>query len=158
MTTLKKKDISIKRKEVTFKYLSKDGVPRKITEKFPAHYVKRLKLLLKKKKPKDFVFTNENGHPIKAEQFMEAFEKYSGKKFYPLIVRSYYATFTAEKFLKKHSKPKKKKEVKKLFLGIAEKLGHKKYSKKKHDWEDSYTVTVNHYIEPRLAGKLRRFL
>ncbi|MBT8010374.1 hypothetical protein HN681_02940, partial [archaeon] len=47
LTTLKKKDIKIKGKEVTFNYLAKDGVPRTIKKNFPPNYLRRLNKKLK---------------------------------------------------------------------------------------------------------------
>ena len=154
LTTLKKNDISINGNNVTFDYLSKGGVPLKITEKFPEIYLTRLKEILKPLGKNSFVFINENtGHPLRDVQFKEAFKKYCGKEFYPHIVRSYYATVKAKEFLKSH-KFATKKEIKSLYLSIAEKLGHKKFVKKKHAWEDSYNVTIHHYIQPELVQKI----
>ncbi len=155
LTTLKKSDISINGREVTFNYLSKGGVPRKITEEFPKKYLTRLKKLLKPLKRNSFIFVNENtGRPLRDVQFEEAFKRYSGREFYPHIVRSYYATTKAKEFLKTH-KSATKEEIKILYLSIAEKLGHKKFVKKKHIWEDSYNVTINHYIQPELVEKIK---
>tara|TARA_Y100000310_G_scaffold77174_1_gene73746 strand:- start:2203 stop:3258 length:1056 start_codon:yes stop_codon:yes gene_type:complete len=153
LTTLKKKDIKIKGNKVTFKYLSKGGVPRKITEEFPKTYITRLKGILKKLKKNDFVFATETRHPLKDKEFEKAFKKYCGTSFYPHIVRSYYATEKAKKFLKNH-KTASKKEIGSFYLGIAEKLGHKKFVKKKHTWEDSSNVTIHHYIQPELVEKI----
>ncbi|MBI2598371.1 MAG: hypothetical protein HYW50_04195 [Candidatus Diapherotrites archaeon] len=155
LTTLKKKDISIDSDSVTFNYISKGGVPVKITEKFPATYISRLKNQLELLEPHSFVFTDKsNGHPLKDSQFKEAFKKYCGKEFYPHIVRSFYATKKAEEFLKKHRSATKD-QVKELYLSIAEKLGHKKFVKKKHEWENSYSVTVSHYIQPELVERIK---
>jgi hypothetical protein len=154
LTTLKKKDIGIRGSKVTFSFLSKGGVPRKITEKFPKAYILRLKKTLRHLKNNSFVFADKNtSHPLKDTVFKEAFKKYCGKEFYPHIVRSYYATKRAKQFLKgrKHAT---KEQVNALYSGIAEKLGHKKFVKKKHEWESSYSVTVNHYIQPELVEKI----
>jgi hypothetical protein len=155
LTTLKKNDISINNNQVTFNYLSKGGVPRKITEKFPEIYLNRLKKMLKPLEKNSFVFVNENtGHPLRDVQFKEAFKRYSGIEFYPHIVRSYYATAKTKEFLKTH-KTATKNEIDSLFLSIAKKLGHKKFVKKKHAWESNYNVTINHYIQPELVEEIK---
>lgn len=153
LTTLKKKDISIKNNFVTFDYIAKDGVPQKITEEFPEKVILELKKLLSKKSNHDFVFTNSNNHPYKDTEFKKAFKKFCGKEFYPHIVRSYYATKSVKDFLKKNKHPTKEK-TKELYTSIAEKLGHKKFSKKKNCWEDSFQVTIAHYISPELVTRL----
>ena len=85
--------------------------------------------------------------------FKHAFRKYCGKEFYPHVVRSYYGTEKAKEFLKTY-KTATKEEVQGLFLGIAEKLGHKKFVKKEHAWKDNYTVTIHHYIHPKILEKI----
>jgi len=154
LTTLTKKDISIKGKTVIFTYLGKSGVPRKITETFPPAYVNRLQQHLQGLKNQDFVFTTSSGHPLPEDHFKRAFKNYCGVEFYPHIVRSYYATSVVKDFLKKH-RTATKEEVKNLFLSVAEKLGHKKFSQKKQQWEDSFNVTIHHYIEPSLVEKVK---
>ncbi len=155
LTTLKKKDIKIKRSNVVFDYIAKDGVPQKITEKFSDKCIKVLKDVLKKKKDSDFVFVNGNGHPLKDTEFEKAFQKYCGGKFYPHIIRSYYATEEAKKFLEKH-KSATKEEKETLYIKIAEKLGHKSFSKKKNDWINSPKVTVHYYIQPELVERIEQ--
>jgi len=71
-----------------------------------------------------------------------------------IIIRSYYATTQAEKFLESHKKATKD-EVSELFFGISKKLGHKRFAKKDHKWKDSYVTTIHHYIEPNLVEKIR---
>lgn len=159
LTTLKKQDILIspKTKVVNFNYIAKDGVPMKISETFPDIYIQRLKEKIKNLKNSDFIFTDENKKPLKDIQFMNAFEKYCGEKFYPHIVRSYYATKTAEDFLEKHKnkkQPATKSEVKTLFTEIAEKLGHKHFSKKDNEWKDNYNVTIHYYLNPQILEKI----
>jgi hypothetical protein len=156
LTTLKKKDISIKGNNVTFKYLAKDGVPRLIEQKFSKTYTNELKRLLKEKKRDNFVFTScSSGHPLKGEQFKKAFKKYCGSEFYPHIIRSHYATSTVKNFMKGKRKVSKE-EVKELYLGIAHELGHKKFIKKENLWRDNYSVTVSHYIQPELVEKVKK--
>ncbi|UCD02819.1 MAG: hypothetical protein JSV63_03480 [Candidatus Aenigmatarchaeota archaeon] len=154
LTTLKKKDIHIKGSSVTFKYLSKGGVPREFTEEFPENYIKRVKKLMAGKKPEDFVFVNrKTGHPLSDTHFKHAFGRYCDHEFYPHIVRSFYATEKAKEFLSMHDKVTKK-ELLDFYRFLAAKLGHKRFVKKDHEWKESYSVTIHHYIEPRLLDKL----
>ncbi len=153
LTTLKKKDISFKGKGVEFNYLGKKGVPMDIIKEFPAQYVNRLKSELKNLKKNDFIFVSEDGHPLKDTHFMVAFERYCGKRFYPHIVRSFYATAKAKEFLKNHKKSSKEK-VKELFMEIAENLGHKKFDKKNNEWKSDYNVTIHHYLQPEIVEKI----
>jgi len=155
LTTMKKKDIQIKGNYVEFNYIGKDGVPISISEKFPDIFIKRLKKLYKMKKSDDFMFTNSGGHLLKDANFKEAFKRYCGKEFYPHIVRSFFATEQAKKFLKEHKRADKK-EIKEFFNFLAEKLGHKKFDKKSNEWKDSYNVTVHYYIQPELVEKIKR--
>jgi len=155
LTTLKKKDISIKGDVVTFNYLAKDGVPRLIEQRFPKPYIDRLKREIKPLKGNDFVFTScKTGHPLAEREFKKAFAKYCGKEFYPHIVRSHYATSEVKRFLKGRKRTNKE-EVNKLYLSIAAELGHKKFVKKEKVWKDNYTVTINHYIQPELIEKVK---
>lgn len=152
LTTLKKRDIKIHKNNVDFEYLGKDGVPQKITETFSDLTIFQLKKLLKNKKPGDFIFT-KSGHPIRDTDFERAFQKYCGKKFYPHIIRSHFATKETMKFVERNKKPTKEK-TKDFYLKLANKLGHKKYSKKNKEWEDSYKITLNYYVDPKLINKL----
>lgn len=154
LTTLKKGDIKISSNTVSFKYKGKDGVPRNIVVEFPSLYVKRLREILASLKNSDFVFTGKNGHPFVDSEFKASFKRYCGIAFYPHIVRSYYATTQAENFLKSHRKATKD-EISEMFLGISRKLGHKRFAKKDHEWKDSYTTTIHHYIEPSLVEKIQ---
>ena len=155
LTTLKKKDIRIKGSVVSFNYLAKDGVPRLIEEKFSSVYVKRLKKLLDAAKRNEFVFTAPNSqHPLAEQYFKKAFLRYVGKEFYPHIIRSHYASKVVKDFLKGKRKISKE-EMDRLFLDIAHHLGHRKFVKKKQQWEDSSSVTVSHYIQPELVEKVR---
>ena len=153
LTTLKKKDIKISKNKITFDYIAKDGVPQKTTETFSTKEINKLKQLLKSKNPNEFVFTNIQGHPFKDIDFEKAFEKYCGHKFYPHIIRSHYATEEAENFLKKNKTPTEQ-ETKNLYNKIADKLGHKKFSKKKNEWQTSYQITLHHYINPKLVEQI----
>jgi hypothetical protein len=156
LTTLKKSDLKINGNLVSFKYLSKGGVPINMIKTFPEVYIKRLKKILLNKKKEDFIFKNPEGNLLNENDFKKAFKKYMGEEFYPHIVRSYFATKQTENFLQKHKSPKKE-EVRSFLLSVAEELGHKKFSKKTDQWEDSYSVTISHYIKPKLVEKLRSF-
>ncbi len=154
LTTLKKKDIKINKNKVQFNYIAKSGVPMNIVEEFPQDYIKRLREKINPIKNSDFVFTKEKNQPLKDTDFMSAFEKYCGERFYPHIVRSFYATKRAKDFLKLH-KSATRDEVKQLFTEIAEKLGHKRFDKKTEEWKNSFTVTIHHYIQPELVEKIQ---
>ncbi len=157
LTTLKKQDIRIENNKVYFDYIAKSGVPMSIVEEFPLDYIKRLKEKLNPLKKDDFIFTNENNKPLKDTDFMKAFEIYCGEKFYPHIVRSFYATKKAKDFLKLHKKATKQ-EINQLFTEIAEKLGHKRFDKKNNEWKDSFAVTIHHYIQPQLVEKIQNLV
>src|SRR3989344_4622876 len=157
ITQLNKRDITIQKNKVQFKFIAKSGVPMKIIEDFPENYIKRLKERLNQIKNSDFIFTSSEKRPLKDTDFMKAFEIYCGEKFYPHIVRSYYATKRAEEFIKQH-KEADKQEVNQLFLSIADKLGHKKFDKKNNEWKDNFTVTIHHYIQPSLVEKIQNLI
>jgi len=157
LTTLTKKNIKVKNNKAKFHYLGKDGVPQEIEELFPSVYLVSLKRHIKPLKKHNFIFTTEIGRPLKSSHFEEAFEKYSGRKFYPHIVRSYYATEKVKDFLEKNNNPTKD-EVKELYNEIAERLGHKKFDKKVGEWKASHTVTVSHYIDPKLVDKINKII
>lgn len=156
LSTLQKKDITIHDdNKVTFDFLAKDGVPMSITEKFPDEYVRRMKLLLRELQRDSFLFTTpKTGHTLSDHHFKHAFYKYCGKEFYPHIVRSFFATNEVKKFLSSKKNPSKE-EARELCKQIAHKLGHRKYDKKSDEWKESYTVTLNHYVEPKLADKIK---
>jgi len=154
LTTLKKGDIKIHGKKVTFNYIAKDGVPSIITEEFPETYITRLREMLKPLKNSSFVFVNKStGHPLRDTDFEAAFKKYCGRAFYPQIVRAHYATKTAMEFAKVR-KQITKKEARELYMSIAEKLGHRRFSKKEHVWKDSYNVTTHYYIRPDVVERI----
>jgi hypothetical protein len=154
LTTLSKDNVKIKKNIVTFKFLAKDGVPMEITHEFPDQYIKRLKDDIKNHKP--FIFQTCSGNILTDNHFKRAFKKYIGKEFYPHIIRSFFATHETKEFLKHHRKPSKK-ETQEFLMSVAHTLGHKKYNKKKNNWEDSYSVTISHYISPTLVKKLNKF-
>lgn len=153
LTTLKKSDISIKGNKIKFKYISKGGVPIETEQEFSEQVIQKLRHKLSQLKENDFIFTGEDKKPLKDTDFEKTFQDYCGIKFYPHIVRSFYATKELEKFLKEN-KTIDKKELKQLFLDISEKLGHKKFNKKNHQWICSSTVTISHYIDPKIMKKI----
>ncbi len=157
LATLQKNNLVITKNTVSFNFISKDGVPQNITLTFPDVYIKNLLTRLKKIKKNEYVFCDTNGKKLLEKDFHDAFKKYCKKEFYPHIVRSYYATKAINDFLKKDPKPTKE-EIKDIYNEIAEKLGHKKFSKKTHNWEPSHTVTVAHYVSPALVKKLNKIM
>ncbi|MBT5022456.1 hypothetical protein HOK51_04830 [Candidatus Woesearchaeota archaeon] len=157
LTTLKKKDIKIKKSKVEFKYVGKDGVPHDIIEDFPITYITKLKKCLSSLKMHDFVFVSKPGKPLSDKEFKLAFKKYCSIEFYPHIVRSHYATMTVKNFIKGKRKLDKQ-EVKDLYLKIAGVLGHKKFVKKENIWKDSFNVTIHHYIDPYLVERIKKLV
>jgi len=157
LTTIKKKEILIKKNNVTFHYLSKDGVPMKISQLFPDEYIHRLRNRLNHINSNEFIFSNPNGSVIRDTEFMTAFQNYCGERFYPHIVRSHYATKQVQEFLRSHKKASKL-EVKELFNSIAQRLGHKRFSKKDHKWVYSSAVTIHYYVEPKLVKRINSII
>ncbi len=151
LTTLVKKNISIKGNVVNFKYVGKDGVPITISQKFSKSYVKSLKSLLSYKKRNEYVF------PLREADFKKGFSQFCGKEFYPHIVRSHHATMIAKRFLKGKRKATKA-QVSALYLSIAHDLGHKKFDKKKGEWREHPAVTVNSYIQPELVEQIEKLV
>ncbi|MFT4310469.1 MAG: hypothetical protein ACMXYC_02460 [Candidatus Woesearchaeota archaeon] len=154
LTTLKKEDVHITGNTVTFCFLGKNGVPHTITKTFPQQYIRWLHMLMRANT--EFLFT-KNNKAITEKDFAQAFVKYAKQSFYPHIVRSHYATYEVQRFFAQHAKPTKK-QIKEVLTSIAQELGHKKYSKKLHDWQSYYTITLSHYIEPRLVKKIQTIL
>lgn len=156
LTTLTKKNITIQNNTVTFDYISKNGVPVTITQKYPPTYCQRLKAILVTKKENDFIFS-KNGTLLHENDFKAAFQKYCGKEFYPHIVRSHYATRRVKQFLAKNKKIDKQK-VEQLFLSIAHDLGHRKFDQKRQEWKEHYAVTIHSYVQPELIEKVQKIL
>ncbi len=154
LSTLTKENVKIKGKNVVFDFIGKDGVPQILVYEFPQKYIKILKKRLEMLGKKDYVFS-VSGRVVKESDFKQAFKQYCGQEFYPHIVRSYYATKQAEDFLKKNKKKNlDKQKVNEFYTSVADVLGHKKFSKKKNQWEDSFSVTIHHYINPKLVEKI----
>jgi hypothetical protein len=157
LTTLQKRDITIRGRKVTFTYIGKDGVPLDITRTFSLQYIKQLRKILITKKNNEFVFSTASGKPLPEVLFKHAFSHYCGHEFYPHIVRSHYATTTVQQFLKGKRKLSKE-SVQQLYMDIAHRLGHKKFNKRTQQWEDSFTVTVSSYIQPELVEKIHKLI
>ncbi len=159
LSTIMKKDVKIKGNFVSFNYLGKDGVPINIKQKFSKQYVKRLKGLMKTKKANDYLFAI-NAHPLHERDFKTAFQVYSGKEFYPHIVRSHYATKQVKNFIskKKRAKSVSKEQVEELYNSVAAALGHKKFNKKTNTWQVHHAVTVNSYVQPELVAQVDKLM
>lgn len=157
LTTLKKRDVKIIGNKVYFNYIAKSGVPISIFEEFPKEYILQLRTKLNNLNNNDFIFTRFDKKPLKDTDFMAAFERYCGEKFYPHIVRSYYATKRVNEFIKEHRKTNKQ-EIKELFSSIAEKLGHKRFDKKNNEWKSSYNVTIHHYLQPETLERVNKLI
>ena len=153
LTTLQKKDLKLDGNKVNFKFIGKDAIPQDITKEFPEFYMNALKKILEKKKKDEFVFA-KNNKPIHSETFSKILNKYTGEHFYPHIIRSYYADTTSKNFIDTHKKATKK-EVLEEFKLIASELGHKKFNKKKNEWELDYKVTIANYIRPKYSEKMK---
>jgi hypothetical protein len=160
LTTLKKKDVKISGNKVRFDFIGKDGVPQSIEEVFGERVISGLKQILKKRKQDDFIFLNANGKVFRDTDFEACFERFCGKRFYPHIVRSHFATREVEAFLRKVEGGRRKAEggTKKFCLKLAGKLGHKKFSKKNGEWEESYEVTLHHYVRPDLVERIVKLI
>ncbi len=156
LTTLTKKNISIRNNIVTFDYIGKDGVPVKISQEFPPLYCQRLRSIIAAKKKDEFVFS-KNGTVLHENDFKAAFLKYCGKEFYPHIVRSHYATQKVKRFLLRQ-KTVTKDKVEQLFLSLAHDLGHRKFDKKKQEWKEHYAVTIHSYVQPELLEKVEKLI
>jgi len=153
LTTLKKRNLKIVGNSVKFDFVGKDGVPQNIVASFSGKVVGELRKLLKKRRADDFVFSGKDGRVLKDTDFERTFEKYCGERFYPHIVRSHFATCEVEKFLKRG-----KGDARKFCLGLARKLGHKKFSKKSGGWEENFEMTLHYYVRPDLVNKIKKLV
>lgn len=151
LTTLKKKDLEIVGNVVSFDFVGKDGVPQNIEVRFNEKVRLELTKVLKGKAENDFVFLSDRGGVLKDTDFEAGFERFCGERFYPHIVRSHFATREIEKFLERD-----RDNARKFCLSIASKLGHKRLVKGK--WEDSYEVTLHHYVRPDLVERLGKLV
>jgi len=154
LTTLQKKDVTIKGNTINFKFIGKDGIPQNITKEFPDYYIKIFKNLLLKKNNNDFIFANPDGIPLHSDVFSKILFNYTGEHFYPHIIRSHYADTESKRFLNTHKKSSKQ-EVLDEFKLIATELGHKKFNKKRNEWDLDYKVTIANYIRPKFSEKMK---
>ncbi len=152
LTTLQKKDITVEGDEVLFDFIGKDGVPHQIKKKFSLNYIKELKKILSSRKKDDFVFVGPKGKPLHSQDFSSILFKITQEHFYPHIIRSHHADSKCLKFLEGKSDIE---DPEKLFIDIAKDLGHKKFNKKKNDWEISPNITIQNYIYPGYVKKIR---
>jgi len=155
LSTLKKKNLKVKGDEVVFDFVGKDGVPQRMVKKFPLKVVAELGKVLKGKRTDDFVFL-KGGRVLRDGDFEAAFERYCGTRFYPHIVRSHFATREAERFLGRCKVSKD--DVRDFYLGLAGELGHKKFSKKRNQWEENFEVTLHYYVRPDLVEAIGKMV
>ncbi|NPE26803.1 hypothetical protein HNV12_02250 [Methanococcoides sp. SA1] len=155
LSTLKRKNLKIKGDKVVFDFVGKDGVPQVFEKKFSARVMKELRKVLKGKGADEFVFL-KNGKVLRDSDFEAGFERWSGVRFYPHIVRSAFATRETERFLAKGKIDRDL--VREFYLGLAGELGHKKFSKRKGEWENCYEVTLHHYVRPDLVERVSKLI
>lgn len=158
LTTLKKKDLKIVGDKITFDFVGKDGVPQRLEERFSKKVLLELKRVLRKRKADDFVFLDSNGKVFRDVAFEAAFERFCGERFYPHIVRSHFATREVEAFLRKEAGGRRQAAggARKFCLGLASKLGHKKFVK--GEWKDSFEVTLHYYVRPDLVERIKKLI
>jgi len=98
------------------------------------------------------VFTGLKGKPLHSEDFSSIFFNITQEHFYPHIIRSHHADSKCLDFLEGKIEIQ---NPEKLFFQIAKDLGHKKYNKKKEQWEISPSITIKNYIYPEYVKKIR---
>jgi len=98
------------------------------------------------------VFTGLKGKPLHSEDFSSIFFNITQEHFYPHIIRSHHADSKCLDFLEGKIEIQ---DPEKLFFQIAKDLGHKKYNKKKEQWEISTSITIKNYIYPEYVKKIR---
>lgn len=152
LSTLKKKNLKIVGDKVKFDFVGKDGVPQVFEKKFSGKVVDALSEILSSKSEDDFVFLSSRGKVLTDKDFEAGFERFCGERFYPHIVRSAFATRESEKFLAKGKVDKD--EVREFYLWLAGELGHKKFSKRSGEWENSFEVTLHYYVRPDLVERI----
>ncbi len=152
LTTLQKKDISVEGNIVLFDFIGKDGVPHSIKKKFSKKYILKLKKILFSRKKNDFVFSGSRGKPLHSEDFSSIFFNITKDHFYPHIIRSHHADSRCLDYLNGKIDIQ---DPEKLFIEIAKDLGHKKYNKKKGQWEISPNITIKSYIYPEYVKIIR---
>ena len=152
LTTLLKRDISVEGEKILFDFIGKDGVPHQIKKEFSEEYIVKLKKILSTRKKDEFVFTGLKGKPLHSEDFSSIFFNITQEHFYPHIIRSHHADSKCLDFLEGKIEIQ---NTEKLFFQIAKDLGHKKYNKKKEQWEISPNITIKNYIYPEYVKKIR---
>jgi len=152
LTTLLKRDISVEGEKILFDFIGKDGVPHQIKKEFSEEYIVKLKRILSSRKEDEFVFTGLKGKPLHSEDFSSIFFNITQEHFYPHIIRSHHADSKCLDFLEGKIEIQ---NPEKLFFQIAKDLGHKKYNKKKEQWEISPSITIKNYIYPEYVKKIR---
>ena len=152
LTTLLKRDISVEGETILFDFIGKDGVPHQIKKEFSEEYIVKLKKILSSRKKDEFVFTGLKGKPLHSEDFSSIFFNITQEHFYPHIIRSHHADSKCLDFLEGKIEIQ---NPEKLFFQIAKDLGHKKYNKKKEQWEISPGITIKNYIYPEYVKKIR---
>jgi len=152
LTTLLKRDISVEGDKILFDFIGKDGVPHHIKKEFSEEYIVKLKRILSSRKEDEFVFTGLKGKPLHSEDFSSIFFNITQEHFYPHIIRSHHADSKCLDFLEGKIEIQ---DPEKLFFQIAKDLGHKKYNRKKEQWEISPTITIKNYIYPEYVKKIR---
>jgi len=152
LTTLLKRDISVEGEKILFDFIGKDGVPHQIKKEFSEEYIVKLKKILSSRKKDEFVFTGLKGKPLHSEDFSSIFFNITQEHFYPHIIRSHHADSKCLDFLEGKIEIQ---DPEKLFFQIAKDLGHKKYNKKKEQWEISPSITIKNYIYPEYVKKIR---
>ena len=148
LTTLQKRDFLVEGEIVVFDFIGKDGVPHHIKKEFSEEYIVKLKKILSSRKKNEFVFTGLRGKPIHSEDFSSIFFNITQEHFYPHIIRSHHADSRCLDYLNGKIEIQ---DPEKLFFEIAKDLGHKKYNKKKEQWEISPSITIKNYIYPEYA-------
>lgn len=157
LTTLKKKNFSVCGNNICIDFVGKDGVPQKMDVKIKGRVLSELNRVLNMRQNNDFVFLNSRGRVFRDSDFEAGFERFCGVRFYPHIVRSHFATREVEAFLRKADGGKglAAGEARAFCLKLADELGHKKFSKRQGEWEDSFEVTLHYYVRPDLAERLQ---
>ena len=155
LTTIQKKDIKIIGNKIIIDYIGKDEIPQHKEAEFENYFIEKIKTILDEKENEDFIFTDLKGLPLHSTVFSKILFKYTGKHFYPHIIRSWHADRECKQFFNYKRKASKKEVLNKL-KQIANDLGHKKFNKNKNTWEPDYKITVSNYIRPKYYEKMKK--
>lgn len=153
LTTLQKGDIKINNNKLYFNYTGKDGVPQEHNVELETNILKKIYNHIKTKESYEFAFTNIKNHPFHSHNFSDILFEYTNEHFYPHIIRSAYADSEIKKFIRNH-KTATKEQIKNKYIEIGKELGHKKFNKKKKEWETDYKVTIKNYIREEYVEKM----